>query len=119
LPEPLRIFHSEIGVPGLLFPRSEITDFAGLMQEDVALHGFDIEGRCRAARPEVLFLPHKVYAALRARVEKSACLRNYTRMVEDSSSPLFVRNDLAGAFQQCARRVGDPWIAPGQAPSPP
>ncbi|HEU4536244.1 MAG TPA: hypothetical protein VFS00_19100, partial [Polyangiaceae bacterium] len=110
LPEPLRLFHSEIGVPGELFARSEVVDFAGLMHEDVARGAFDVEGRCAAAKPEVIFLPHQVYRGLRRRVEASECLRNYTRMVAESSSPLFVRNDLADDFRRCARAAGDPWV---------
>jgi hypothetical protein len=116
LPEPLHIYHSEIGVPGVLFPRSTITDFAGLMHKDVALHGFDVDGRCSADRPEVIFMPHKVYIPLRRRVEESACARNYTRMVDDSSSPLYVRNDLAEGFRRCANETGDPWVSPPPAP---
>lgn len=118
LPAPRHIFHSEIGVPGELFPQVDVVDFAGLMHEDVARGAFDVEGRCTADQPEVIFLPHKVYRTLRQRVEKSECLRNYTQMVTDSSCPLFVRNDLAADFRRCAREAGDPWIIDAEAAPP-
>jgi hypothetical protein len=118
LPAPRHIFHSEIGVPGELFPQVDVIDFAGLMHEDVARGAFDVEGRCTADQPEVIFLPHKVYRTLRQRVETSGCLRNYTRMVSDSSCPLFVRNDLADDFRRCAREAGDPWIIDAEVAPP-
>jgi hypothetical protein len=118
LPTTRHIFHSEIGVPGELFPQVDVIDFAGLMHEDVARGSFDVERRCTATQPEVIFLPHKVYRVLRKRVEQSECLRNYTRMVTDSSCPLFVRNDLADDFRRCAREAGDPWVIDAEAAPP-
>ncbi|HTE54615.1 MAG TPA: hypothetical protein VK698_27365 [Kofleriaceae bacterium] len=110
IPEPLRLYHTEIGVPGVMFQRSTITDMAGLMDQDIAFHGMDFDARCQRDRPEVIFLPHRNYKALRARIARGTCLRGYRRVVRDSSSPLYIRSDLAADFLACARRVGDKWV---------
>ena len=110
LPEPLHIYHTEIGVPGVWFAGSTITDMAGLMDRDIALRGMDFDARCLRDRPEVVFLPHRNYAALRRQIAAGTCLRGYTKVVRESSSPLHVRNDLLPAFRACARRVGERWV---------
>lgn len=110
IPEPLQLYHSEIGIPGILLQRSTITDMAGLMDEDIARHGMDFDARCMADRPEVVYLPHRVYENLRERISRSQCIRDYRLVVRDSSSPLYVRKDLAPDFVACARATGDRWI---------
>ena len=110
MPEPLHLYHTEIGVPGVWFPRSRITDMAGLMDVDIALHGMDFEARCRRDRPEVIFLPHRSYRSLRRQIAAGTCLRDYRRVVRDSSSPLYVREDLAPELLACARGVGERWV---------
>jgi hypothetical protein len=110
IPEPLRLYHSEIGIPGIMLQRSTITDMAGLMDEDIALHGMDFDARCMADRPEVLYLPHRVYESLRERISRSQCIRDYRLVVRDSSSPLYIRKDLAPDFLACARTLGNRWI---------
>ena len=110
IPQPLRMYHTEIGVPGVWFAGSTITDMAGLMDRDIALHGMDFDARCLRDRPEVVFLPHRNYEELRRRIAAGTCLRGYTKVVRESSSPLHVRNDLLPAFRECARRVGERWV---------
>lgn len=110
IPEPLHLYHTEIGVPGVLFQRSTVTDMAGLMDEEIALRGMDFEARCSRDRPEVIFLPHRNYRSLRDQIAKSACIRDYQRVVSNSSSPLYIRKDLIAEFVPCARRVRDRWI---------
>lgn len=110
VPEPMHMYHTEIGVPGVWFAGSTITDMAGLMDRDIALHGMDFEARCLRDRPEVLFLPHRNYKALRAQIAAGTCLRGYRRVVRESSSPLYVRSDLAPGFLECARGVGERWV---------
>jgi hypothetical protein len=110
LPEPLGLYHTEIGVPGILFPDSTVTDLAGLMDRRFARGDADFDARCQHDRPEVIFLPHRNYKAQRAAIEGGACLRDYQRVVSDSSSPLYVRRDLAPAFVACARAHGDRWV---------
>jgi hypothetical protein len=110
IPEPFRIYHTEIGVPGALFQRSTVTDMAGLMDQEIALHGMDVDARCARDRPAVIFLPHRNYTALRAQFARGACLGGYQEVVHRSSSPLYIRKDLAADFLACARRVGDRWI---------
>jgi len=110
IPEPLQLYHSEIGIPGILLQRSTITDMAGLMDEDIALEGMDFDARCLADRPEVLYLPHRVYETLRERIAQSTCIRDYRLVVRDSSSPLYIRKDLAPDFLACARKLGDHWV---------
>jgi hypothetical protein len=110
LPEPLHMYHSEIGIPGVMFQRSTVTDMAGLMDENIAFQGMDFDARCMADRPEVLFMPHKVYDELRKTIDESQCIRGYRRVVRDSSSPLYIREDLAPDFLACARQQNDRWI---------
>ena len=110
IPEPLRMYHTEIGVPGVWFPRSTITDMAGLMDQDIALHGMDFDARCLRDRPEVVFLPHRNYKALRSQIAAGTCLRGYRKVVRESSSPLYVRSDLVPGFLECARGVGERWV---------
>jgi hypothetical protein len=112
LPGPLHIYHSEIGIPGVVFPRSTITDLAGLMDRDFAAGLGDgrFEARCAADRPEVIWLPHRFYKDQRALILGGACITGYRRMVKSSSSPLYVRADLAADFLTCARATGDRWV---------
>lgn len=110
VPEPFHMYHTEIGVPGVVFQRSTVTDMAGLMDTEIARHGMDFEARCLADRPEVLYLPHRNYETLRDQIARSTCIREYRRVVGNSSSPLYIRKDLARDFLTCAREVGDRWI---------
>lgn len=110
VPEPFHMYHTEIGVPGVVFQRSTVTDMAGLMDTEIARHGMDFEARCLADRPEVLYLPHRNYTTLREQISRSACFRDYRRVVGNSSSPLYIRKDLARDFLTCARQAGDRWI---------
>lgn len=105
LPSTKTLYHSEIGVPALVLPDARVVDLVGLMSRDIALEQPKFDTYCRRERPEVIFLPHKNYATLNQEIQASACLGDYTRMVRQSSSPLFVRNDLAPAFRDCARDV--------------
>jgi hypothetical protein len=105
LPTPSTIYHSEIGVVGLIFPDSRVVDLAGLQSAAVAEGHATLDAQCQNDQPELLFLPHKNYAELNATLAQSACLKNYVRVVERSSSPLHVRKDLAPAFQSCATNL--------------
>jgi hypothetical protein len=105
LPNTKTLYHSEIGVPALVLPDARVVDLVGLMSRDIALEQPKFDTFCQRDRPEAIFLPHKNYAALNREIQASACLREYTRMVRQSSSPLYVRNDLAPAFRGCARDV--------------
>jgi hypothetical protein len=108
--EPLHIYHSEIGVPGVMFQRSTVTDMAGIMDQEIALHGLDFDARCGRDRPAAIFLPHRNYRALREQIARGTCIRGYRRVVRDSNSPLYVRVDLAADFVACARAAGDRWV---------
>lgn len=101
---PLRnLYHSEIGVPGLVLPRVRIVDLAGLMSEELALQHPAFDAYCGRDRPEALYLPHKTYIEQNREIAASVCLRSYTRVISRSASPLYVRNDLLVRFQSCAR----------------
>ncbi|HEY4104465.1 MAG TPA: hypothetical protein VGM44_11260 [Polyangiaceae bacterium] len=100
------LYHSEIGIPGLVLPAWRIVDWVGLMSKELAQKRPPLDDYCLRDRPEVLFLPHKTYRALNAEIRASRCLNGYTLMVQDSSSPLYVRNDLSASFNACRR---DPW----------
>jgi hypothetical protein len=103
LPEPLHVYHSEIGAPGLALPRSKITDLAGLMSNRLTFEHPSFDQLCRQDRPEVLFLPHRGYVALNREIQAGACIRDYALVEPQSSSPLYIRGDLADGFRACAR----------------
>lgn len=98
--EPLHIYHSEIGVSGVLFLNSRVTDLSGLMNKRMTLRHLPFDSLCRQDQPEAIFLPHKNYRELNRQILHSACLRNYTRVVPESSSPLYIRNDLLQVFRE-------------------
>lgn len=95
----IHLYHSEIGVPGVLLPGARITDLGGLMNPALALEGVDVDALCLQEQPEAVFLPHRNYAALNAALSEGACLQGYTRVVERGSSPLFIRSDLLQQYR--------------------
>ncbi|MBV1861739.1 MAG: hypothetical protein KUG77_25185 [Nannocystaceae bacterium] len=101
LPAGSTVYHSEMGVPGLVLYRMSVVDQAGLLSRDVAMGGRSFQTRCAADRPEAIFLPHRNYRALNAEIAASECIGDYVRVVEHSSSPLHVRADLAKDFLRC------------------
>lgn len=89
------VAHSELGVPGMLFDEGRVLDLGGLMDTAPLRPGFDVEAWCAAKTPDAVFLPHPNYTRLRAALEHSACLRDFTRLETGrSSSPLYVRSAL-------------------------
>jgi hypothetical protein len=105
LPKKSTVYHSEIGVTGLVLSDARIVDLAGLMSRSIALTHPPFDAYCGVDRPDAVFLPHKNYVELNREIATSSCIRNYTKMVRLSSSPLYVRNDLADDFSRCARDV--------------
>jgi len=109
--EQLHVYHSEVGVPGLRFQAGKVTDVAGLLSPAWLFGRTDVESACRADRPAAIFLPHRNYVELNRRFVQSSCLRGYRRVVDDSSSPLYVRRDLASRFLACASERADPFVS--------
>lgn len=101
LPEGSTVYHSEMGVPGLVLYRMRVVDLVGLLSRDVALRGPNFQERCAQERPEAIFLPHRNYRTLNERIQSSACFADYVRIVDKSSSALHVRADLAPRFLAC------------------
>lgn len=92
------VAHSELGVPGMLFPEGRVLDLGGLMDTAPLRAGFDVEAWCAEHAPDAVFLPHPNYTRLRAALEESACLRAFTHLEAGrSSSPLYVRTELIAA----------------------
>ena len=98
--EPIHIYHSEIGVPGVLFLNSRVTDLSGLMNRRMTLGHLPFDSLCSEDQPEAIFLPHKNYRELNRQILRSACLAKYTRVVSKSSSPLYIRNDLLPVYRE-------------------
>jgi hypothetical protein len=94
----IHLYHSEIGVPGAMFPDGRITDLGGLMNSELTLGGADLDAICLRDQPEAIFLPHRNYARLNAALRGGRCLDGYTRVVERGSSPLYVRADQAARY---------------------
>lgn len=105
--EPLRVTHSELGVPGVLFPESKVIDFAGLANPSIVDRSFDFESLCTSERPDFVFRPHRTHRKLNAELSTSRCLaEKYTlaRLPRPSACPLYVRNDHAERFDACTAR---------------
>ncbi|MCX4241740.1 hypothetical protein [Paraliomyxa miuraensis] len=102
LPDAQTVYHSEMGVTGLVLLRTRVVDLVGIVSD---LRGESFEQYCSRDRPDAIFLPHKSYEDLNAEIQRSECLRSYRRMVKRSSSPLHVREDLAEGFLRCATEV--------------
>ena len=94
----LHIYHSEIGVPGVLLPDARITDLGGLMTPLLALQGGDVDMLCLGDQPDAIFLPQH-YPSLKKALSEGDCLTGYTRVVERGGSPLFVRKDRLDEYQ--------------------
>lgn len=99
----ITVYHSEIGLPGITFLDGKVTDLVGLMNPEFVFEGMPFDAYCSRDQPEAIFLPHSNYRRLNQEIMASQCLRGYTRMVEHSSSPLYLRKDLVRAYRQCAR----------------
>jgi hypothetical protein len=98
-------YHSEIGVIGLELQEGTVTDLGGIMEPDLARGRTSFDAMCRADQPEAIFLPHKNYRALNREIAESACMMGYSRVVAQSSSPLFVRNDLLARYRACEQQA--------------
>jgi hypothetical protein len=102
IPELRQLYHSEIGVVGVVLPKARIVDLVGLMSKEIAFSDPRFDDYCLRDLPEAIFLPHRNYAELNREIAGSSCIRRYTRVTNKSSSPLYVRSDLAGPFQACS-----------------
>jgi hypothetical protein len=103
LAEPMHIYHSELGLPGVLFLGSRITDLSGLMNPRIALGMAAFDEDCQRDPPEVFFLPHRDYRHFNESIAASSCLRLYARVESTApfSSPLYVRRDKFREFKRC------------------
>jgi hypothetical protein len=101
--EAIHVYHSEVGLVGLRFPSGTVTDLAGLMSPEWLFRRISFDQACQRDRPEGLFLPHRVYSALNAEIQGSQCIKGYVRVVQESSSPLYVRKDLYRRYRTCAK----------------
>jgi hypothetical protein len=110
--EEIHVYHSEVGLPGLRFQRGKVTDLAGLLSPEWLFRNRSFDELCQRDRPEAIFLPHRNYQGLNAEIQASACLRGYQRVVQDSSSPLYVRKDLARSYLERARDREDQFVVP-------
>ncbi|MEM7152172.1 MAG: hypothetical protein AAF799_04980 [Myxococcota bacterium] len=98
------VYHSEMGVTGLVLFRSRVVDLVGLLSDN-RLRGESFEQQCQRDQPEAIFLPHRGYRDLNAEIQRSSCIGDYQRVVDRSSSPLHIRRDLVAGFMACARDV--------------
>lgn len=103
------VYHSEMGITGMVLYRMRVVDMAGLLSLDVATGGLRFEERCAAERPEAIFLPHRSYRSLNTEVTSAACFDDYVRIVDQSSSALHVRSDLATEFRACGSEYRE-WV---------
>ena len=111
--EHIHVYHSEIGIPGLRFLHGEVSDLVGLQSPRwLFREPGSFDAFCMADRPEAIFLPHKNYRTLNLEITQGECLKRYRRVVEQSSSPLYVREDLYPRFHMCAKKWPDPWVLP-------
>ncbi|MCR9162143.1 MAG: hypothetical protein ACE37F_28800 [Nannocystaceae bacterium] len=109
LPPKSTVYHSEMGITGMVLYRMRVVDMAGLLSSDIASQGLRFEQRCAAERPEAIFLPHRSYRALNEEVTSAACFADYVRVVDRSSSALHVRVDLVADFRACGSEYRE-WV---------
>ena len=91
--EPLKVMHSELGVPGVLFPESKVIDYTGLANPSIVDRSFDFESLCRSERPDFVFRPHRTHRKPNEELSASPCLaEKYTlaRLPHPSACPLYV-----------------------------
>ena len=105
LPRGSTVYHSEMGVTGLALLRMRTVDLAGIVSREPGIDRVPFQTYCSRDFPEAIFLPHKVYRALNEEVLRAPCMDNYVRIVDKSSSPLYVRADLSRDFLACATDV--------------
>lgn len=105
LPEPVHVYHSELGVPGVMFPESRITDLSGLMNPALVFSHPTFDDYCLADPPDVLFLPHRTHERLNREILDGRCIGLFARPtgIGSSSSALYVRRDLLDRFTDCQR----------------
>ncbi|MEM9452860.1 MAG: hypothetical protein AAGF11_01690 [Myxococcota bacterium] len=104
LPEAKTVYHSEMGVPGLVLWRTRVVDLAGILSDHL-VYGESFETICERDRPEAIFLPHRNYRRLNAEIRRSPCFASYRKVVDHSASPLHIREDLVEPFLGCATDV--------------
>jgi hypothetical protein len=97
--DPDNVYHTDMGAPGMLFPRAKVTDLDGLLNEELTLEHRSFDEICRRDRPEAIFLPNKYYRSLRAEMKRSPCFRDYRPVLRRQGSPLHIREDRLEGFQ--------------------
>jgi len=98
----LTAWHSELGVIGMVLSEGHITDLGGLMHPPIPPD--DLDAACIAAEPDLVFLPHRNYRQAHRALRRGRCLAGYRRVIERSSSPLFVHPDHLSALAPCLGR---------------
>lgn len=99
--EPAVVFHTDMGAPGVLFPRARVVDINGLLNRELSLEGVRFEALCQRENPDAIYAPNRTYPAFRAEVLSSECLKNYTAVTDlEVGSPLHIRNDLLERYRQ-------------------
>lgn len=106
LPEPLHLYHSELGVTGVLFADSKLTDLSGLMNPKLVFERPAFDSYCLADLPDVLFLPHRTHVRFNQEIAASECLKRYVHpeRIQGSSSTLYLRADRLAEFERCPPR---------------
>lgn len=104
LPPNVHLYHSELGVTGHVLESARITDLVGLMSTSTRRGLLDFDAMCTTDTPAAIFYPHAHYTHLRRQITAGSCIQNYVLTVK-SSCPLFIRKDLAPAFQRCVSRM--------------
>jgi|GEM_PF-1598728 len=105
LPSDEPVYHSEMGVTGVVLIDRRVVDLAGIVSRGPGIEGKSFQALCEADRPAAIFLPHRNYKAQNAEIRASECFADYVRVVDRSSSPLHVRRDHHDAFLQCATDI--------------
>lgn len=99
--DPAVVFHTDMGAPGVLFPRARVVDINGLLNRELSLEGVRFEALCQRENPDAIYAPNRTYPAFRAEVLSSECLKNYTAVTDlEVGSPLHIRNDLLERYRQ-------------------
>jgi hypothetical protein len=102
LGETTHMFHTELGLPGVVLPDSRITDLTGLMSPRIVFDHASFDALCAPGPPDVIYLPHWTHARLNEELAAGECVKQF----EEPSGPpphrrFLVRKDLLARFEAC------------------
>jgi hypothetical protein len=111
LPSDLVLAGTEIGYLGMRAGRRRVVDLCGLHDPDFARHGFSAERLLERDRPDLLFLPVRDYAEMRAAILGHPSFRaDYEVFSRQRVRGLGFALRRSGRHYAELRRLAEPWL---------